>query len=97
MSQLAKCSVCGHITDDFVRYGNIFHADEYPNQCPCACSSECQDIVAEKMLSDEWALPKLKKSHGGYCHDISKPRRGYDAQPSQDDLIKQLLTLAKQP
>lgn len=95
MNQLAKCSVCGYITDDFVRYGNMFHADEYPAQCPCVCSSECMGVACEKVESKEWVLPKLKKAHGGYCHDISKPRQGYDAQPSQNDLLKELVS--KQP
>ena len=92
--KLAKCSVCGHITDDFVIYGSMFLCDEYPAQCPHICSSACMEEASTKIDTGEWVIPKLKKSHGGYCHDISKPRRGYDAQPSQEVLIKALILAA---
>lgn len=92
---LAKCSVCGHITDDFVRYGSLALTDEYPSECPCVCSSECQDAAADKIESGEWKVPKLRLAMGGYAHNISKPREGYDAQPTQAELTKQLLANQK--
>ena len=88
---LAKCSVCGQITDDFVRYGSLFLTDEFPWQCPHVCGSTCMATASEKIESGEWVLPKLKKALGGYHHNISKPKKGYETQPSQEDLIRELL------
>lgn len=91
---LAKCSVCGRITNDFVIYGSMYLTDEYPSQCPHVCGSDCMGIAADKIESGEWKIPKLRKAHSGYCHDISKPRQGYEAQPDQDELMRELLKLA---
>lgn len=86
-SRLARCSVCGRITNDFVMYGCLFLTDEYPSQCPHICSSSCMADASEKIESGEWKVPVLRKAHGGYYHDISKPRKGYDAQPDQAALV----------
>jgi hypothetical protein len=96
-SFLAKCSVCGHITNDFVRYGSLFLTDEYPSECPCICSSSCMADASEKLESGEWKIPKLRKVMGGYAHDISKPRKGYDKQPSQEELVAMLIATQPQP
>ena len=88
---LAKCTVCGVITDMFDTYGSNFLRDEYPRECICVCSTPCFETAEEKIGSGEWDTPKLRKAHGGYCHDISNPRKGYDAQPTQEELTKQLL------
>jgi hypothetical protein len=47
--------------------------------------------ASDKIESKEWVLPKLKKAHGGYCHDISMPRKGYEAQPTQSELVDALV------
>ena len=102
-SRLARCSVCGRITNDYVMYGSLFLTDEYPSQCPHVCGSDCMETAADKIESVEWEVPVLRKAHGGYCHDISKPRKGYDAQPDQATLVNALIhaandrTLATQP
>ena len=88
---LAKCSVCGHITNDFVRYGSTFLVDEYPQECPCVCSDECMAAASDLIMSGKWRVPVLRKSCGGYAHDIKKPRKGYDRQPTQAELIKAIL------
>jgi hypothetical protein len=92
---LAKCSVCGQITDTWDRYGSLFLEDEYPQECIYVCSAQCLETAESKINSGEWNTPKLKKAFGGYMHDISKPKKGYETQPSQDDLIRELLK--KQP
>ena len=88
---LAKCSVCGRITNDYVIYGSLFHTEEYAEQCPHVCSSSCMAEASDKIESKEWVLPKLRKAHGGYCHDISKPRKGYEAQPTKSELVDALV------
>ena len=88
---LAKCSICGRITNDYVIYGSLFHTEEYASQCPHVCSSSCMADACDKIESKEWVLPKLKKAHGGYCHNISKPRKGYEAQPTQSELVDALV------
>ena len=50
--------------------------------------------AADKIESGEWRLPKLRKAMGGYAWDISKPRKGYATQPSQAELIKDLIHAA---
>lgn len=96
-SRLARCSVCGRITNDYVLYGSLFLTDEYPSQCPHICSSSCMADASEKIDSGEWKVPVLRKAHGGYCHDISKPRKGYDAQPDQATLVNALIHAANSP
>lgn len=91
---LAKCSVCGKITNEWDRYGCFFLADEYPTECVYACSCACFDAANKNLEIGKWQTPKLKKAMGGAAHDISKPRKGYDAQPSQDELVKSLLHAA---
>jgi len=93
-SRLARCSACGRITNDYVMYGSLFLTDEYPSQCPHVCGSECMATAADKIESGEWEVPVLRKAHGGYCHDISKPRKGYDAQPDQATLVNALIHAA---
>lgn len=88
---LAKCSVCGHITNDFVRYGSLFLSNEYPQECPVVCSDECMATASDFLMSGKWKVPVLRKALGGYAHDISKPRKGYDSQPTQAELIKAIL------
>lgn len=94
MAKLAKCSVCGRITDDFVIYGSLFLTDEYPQECPHVCGSDCMVVACDKISSREWQVPVLRMARGGNYHDISKPRKGYDAQPRQDDLVAALIALA---
>jgi len=93
-SRLAKCSVCGRITNDFVIYGSLFLTDEYSWECPHVCGSDCMATACDKIESGEWKVPVLRKAHGGYCHDISKPRKGYDAQPDQATLVNALIHAA---
>jgi hypothetical protein len=47
--------------------------------------------AADKIESGEWKVPKLRKAMGGYAWDVSKPRHGYDAQPSQAELVNELV------
>jgi hypothetical protein len=82
------------ITNDYVMYGSLFLTDEYPTECPHVCGSDCMEIACDKIATREWEVPVLRKAHGGYCHDISKPRKGYDAQPTQAALIKTLIHTA---
>ncbi len=93
-SRLARCSVCGRITNDFVMYGSLFLTDEYPSQCPHICGSDCMEIACDRIATREWEVPVLRKACGGYAHDISKPRKGYDAQPTQEALIATLIHTA---
>lgn len=48
----------------------------------------------EKMASGEWRVPALRMASGGYAWNISKPRKGYDAQPRQGDLVAVLVYTA---
>ena len=89
--KLAKCSNCGRITDDFRSYGSLFLADEFPSQMIYVCGSACMADIAEKIESGEWATPVLRKAAGGYAHAICKPRKGYDSQPSQEALVRELI------
>ena len=66
-------------------------ADEYPWECVYACGPDCMEAASGNIESGAWAMPKLRKTAGGYAHDISKPRKGYDRQPTQDDLLAELL------
>jgi len=75
-------------------YGSLFLTDEYPSECPHVCGSDCMTIAADKIESGEWEVPVLRKAYGGNCHDISKPRKGYDAQPRQGDLVAVLIHTA---
>jgi hypothetical protein len=93
-SRLARCSVCGKITDTWDRYGCFFLEEEYPQECIYVCSTPCFDTAEAKIKSGQWKTPKLKKALGGAAHDISKPRKGYDAQPSQAELVKALIHTA---
>jgi hypothetical protein len=93
-SRLAKCSACGKITGTWDSYGSFLLEEEYPSECIYVCSTECFDVAEKKLESGQWKTPKLKKVYGGAFHDISIPRKGYDAQPSHGDLIKALLCLA---
>ena len=52
--------------------------------------------ASDKLESGEWEIPKLRKALGGYAHDISKPRKGYDRQPTQDELTKAVLAKASE-
>jgi hypothetical protein len=92
MITLAKCSVCGHITDDFVKYGSFFLREEYPLECIAVCSSECMDTAQQNIEAETWKTPELTASSslGKAHHDIKRPRVGYDPQPTQDELIKEL-------
>lgn len=91
MNTLAKCSVCGRITNEFFQWGSLHLADQYPRECVYVCGPDCMDDATSKIDKGKWKLPTLRKSCGGYAHDISKPRKGYDAQPTQAELIKALL------
>lgn len=93
-SRLARCSACGRITDDFVRYGSLAYTETCPSEMPHVCGSDCMAVAADKIESGEWQPPKLRSAMGGNAWDISKPRKGYDAQPSQAELIKALLHAA---
>jgi hypothetical protein len=93
-SRLAKCSVCGRITNTWDSYGSLFLEEEYPGECVYVCSAECMDAADEKIQNGTWRLPKLKKTYGGAFHDISKRRKGYDHQPSQEAMVKALLHAA---
>jgi hypothetical protein len=93
-SRLAKCSVCGKITKGWDRYGCFFLEEEYPEECIYVCSTPCFIAAETKIESGEWKTPKLKKALGGAAHDISKPRKGYDKQPSQAELVDALLNTA---
>jgi hypothetical protein len=50
--------------------------------------------AADKIESGEWVVPKLHSAMGGNAWDISKPRKGYDAQPDQATLINALIHAA---
>ena len=91
---MAKCSVCGKITDAWDRYGCFFLEEEYPEECIYVCSTPCFIEAETKIESGVWKTPKLKKALGGAAHDISKPRKGYDKQPSQAELVDALLNAA---
>jgi hypothetical protein len=89
--RLAKCNVCGKISDKWIRYGCFFLEEEYPNECIYICGDACFPVADYAIKNGEWKTPILKRVFAGSAHDISKPRIGYDAQPSQDDLIQELL------
>ena len=90
-SRLAKCSVCGHITNDFVVYGSLAHLETCRAEMPHVCASSCMADAADKIDSGKWVVPKLRSAMGGNAWDISKPRKGYDAQPDQATLINALI------
>lgn len=87
-SRLARCSVCGKITNDYMMYGSLAHSETCPTKMPHVCTSSCMDDAAVKIESGEWRLPKLRSAMGG---SISKPHIGYDVQPTQAALIEVLI------
>jgi len=93
-SRLAKCSVCGKITKGWYRYGCFFLEEQYPEECIYVCSTPCFIEAETKIESGAWKTPELKKALGGAACDISKPRKGYDKQPSQAELVDALLNAA---
>jgi hypothetical protein len=89
MKMLYKCSICGKITRERLMYGSLSHEDTCPALMPYACGFGCQMKIDGKIKRKEWAVPKLRAS--GWHQNISQHQIGYDPQPSQDDLIGELL------
>ena len=78
MTKLWTCTVCGKQgpwRNGWMYYGSLIHAGTCMDDLPVACSPACQEVVAEKLRTKEWQIPKLSKN-GPYIRVI-KGRKGY--------------------
>jgi len=91
---LYQCSACGKITQERRCYGSFALEEGHQNEQAYACSDACEDAITAKMTYGEWSLPKLRMVLGGAAYDISRPRKGYERQPTQEDLIDMLIDSA---
>ena len=86
-NRLYKCAACGTVgfwTEDWETYGSYAIAETCLSLTILVCSDDCRKVCCANIKSGKWRLPQI--SMRGYLTKLKKQQKGYDPQPSQEEL-----------
>lgn len=89
-AKLWKCSICGRVdlwSASWGTYTSLAIDDDCPQLRIVTCSDSCHSFADKKMVTGEIALPTVR-IYGGMS-TMSKPQKGYAAQPDQAKLLRE--------